>query len=94
MVLSHEEEKARRKAFHKETADKRADMLVYVTEPLDKPLTICGPLSAVLYASTSAKDTDWFITLSEVKPDGESSSASSRAKSAPATVNRFQSPRC
>ncbi len=70
-VISSEEEKKRREAFHRETTDKRADILVYLTEPLEAPLTFCGPLSAVLYASSSAVDTDWFVTLSEEKADGE-----------------------
>ncbi len=70
-VISTEEEKKRHEAFHRETADKRADILVYLTEPLEAPLTFCGPLSAVLYASSSAVDTDWFVTLSEEKADGE-----------------------
>jgi putative CocE/NonD family hydrolase len=70
-VISVEEEKKIRKAFHRETTDKRADILVYLTEPLEAPLTVCGPLSAVIYASSSALDTDWFMTLSEDKPDGE-----------------------
>jgi hypothetical protein len=71
IVLSEEEEKKKHKAFHRETADQRPDMLVFITEALTEPLTFCGPLSAVLYASSSAKDTDWFITLSEEKADGE-----------------------
>ena len=33
---------------------------------------ITGPISAVLYASSSAVDTDWVVRLSEVKPDGRS----------------------
>jgi hypothetical protein len=70
-VISAEEEKKRMKAFHRETADKRNDILVYVTEPFETPLTVCGPVSAVIHASSSAKDTDWFVTLSEEKADGE-----------------------
>ena len=70
-VLSVEEEKKRMKGFHRETADKRNDILVYLSEPFEAPLTFCGPVSAVIYASSSAKDTDWFVSLSEEKPDGE-----------------------
>jgi hypothetical protein len=50
--------------------DQRSDILVYQTPPLKKPLTFAGPLSAVLYAATSAKDTDWFIRLCVVDPRG------------------------
>ena len=70
-VISVEEERKRAKAFHRETADKRNDILVYLAEPFDAPLTICGPLSVVIHASSSARDTDWFVTLSEEKADGE-----------------------
>jgi hypothetical protein len=44
---------------------------VYQTDPLTEPLTFAGPVSAVLYASTSAKDTDWFMRLVEVEKDGK-----------------------
>jgi putative CocE/NonD family hydrolase len=63
-VDSRKEERKLR-AFHQKVTDERKDILVYRTDPLTKPLTICGPLSAVLFASTTAKDTDWFITLCE-----------------------------
>ena len=33
-------------------------------------LVIAGPVSAVLYASSSAKDTDWFMRLSEIDEKG------------------------
>lgn len=49
----------------------REDMLVYETAPFEQPLTIAGPISAVLYASSSAKDTDWFVTIYIVAEDGE-----------------------
>ena len=41
----------------------RKDVLVYDTEPFEEPFTIAGPISATLYASTSAKDTDWCVML-------------------------------
>ena len=52
----------------------REDMLVYETAPFEQPLTIAGPISAVLYASSSAKDTDWCVTLYVVAEDGGISS--------------------
>jgi len=48
----------------------RNDILVYETAPFDLPQTIAGPISAVLYASSSAKDTDWCVTLYTVTEDG------------------------
>jgi putative CocE/NonD family hydrolase len=70
-IIDVEEAKARREAFHNLTTDARKDILVYRTEPLAEPLTVAGPLSAVLYASTSAKDTDWFVSLMDVDEEGK-----------------------
>jgi putative CocE/NonD family hydrolase len=39
----------------------REDILVYQTEPLEESLMVAGPVSAKLYASSSAKDTDWVV---------------------------------
>jgi putative CocE/NonD family hydrolase len=49
----------------------RKDILVYQTEPLEEPLTIVGPVSVVLYASSSAPDTDWFVNFEAVKGEEE-----------------------
>lgn len=48
----------------------RADMLVYTSEPLGEAVTIAGEISAELYASSSAKDTDWLVRLLDVDADG------------------------
>lgn len=48
----------------------RSDILVYETAPFERPLTIAGPISAVLYASSSARDTDWCVTLYGVDENG------------------------
>jgi putative CocE/NonD family hydrolase len=56
----------------------RDDLLVYETSPFEEPLTIMGPISATLYASSSAKDTDWFVTLYQVDADGNLSRFISR----------------
>src|SRR5579871_609080 len=50
----------------------RKDILVYTTPPFEKPYTIAGPMSAVLYASSSARDTDWFIHVVELDEEGKS----------------------
>lgn len=44
--------------------------LVYTSEPLDRDLTIIGPVTCVLHALTSASDTDWVVRLTDVHPDG------------------------
>jgi uncharacterized protein len=48
----------------------RNDVLVYTSEPLSEPLEVTGPVKVVLYASTTAKDTDWTAKLVDVHPDG------------------------
>lgn len=49
---------------------KRADVLTFTSEPLPHEVTIAGPITAVVYASTSGKDTDFTAKLSVVRPDG------------------------
>jgi putative CocE/NonD family hydrolase len=61
---------ADRLAYHAKVASERPDMLVYETEPMAGDLTFAGPVSGVLYASSSARDTDWFMRLSEVDAEG------------------------
>jgi hypothetical protein len=68
---SVDEARLRAKAHYGLIDSLRTDILVYETPPLTEPLTIAGPISAVLYASSSAKDTDWFVRLSEVTEQGE-----------------------
>jgi putative CocE/NonD family hydrolase len=66
---SIEAERAKARAYYSEVDLERADILVYDSPPMDEAITIVGPISAVLYASTSAKDTDWFMRLSKVDED-------------------------
>ena len=47
----------------------RPDVLTWQTEPLDRPLTISGELSATLFASTTGSDADWIVKLIDVYPD-------------------------
>ena len=53
-------------------AESRADILVYTSAPLEEPLEIAGNVTAVLYASSDAPDTDWLVRLTDVDPDGNS----------------------
>ena len=52
-------------------AEKREDVLVYSTEPLEKGIEITGPVKMILYASSSAKDTDYMVKLVDVFPNGK-----------------------
>ena len=49
---------------------RRDDVLVFTSEELKKPLVIVGMVSAELYVSTSAVDTDFVTRLSDVHPNG------------------------
>jgi len=50
--------------------EQRADVLVYSTKPLTEDVEAIGPVEVVLYASTSARDTDFTAKLVDVFPDG------------------------
>jgi ankyrin repeat protein len=49
---------------------KRQDILVYQSEPLTERVEVTGNPTVELYASSSAPDTDWFVRLIDVFPDG------------------------
>jgi len=48
----------------------RDDVLVYSTAPLDRDVTVVGPVKVRLYAASSARDTDFTAKLVDVQPDG------------------------
>lgn len=48
-------------ADHEKIMDTRKDMLIFESTPFDADIQVAGPISATLYASTSGKDTDWFV---------------------------------
>jgi putative CocE/NonD family hydrolase len=50
--------------------ERRDDVLVYTGEPLAEDLTVCGPIKVELYASSTAKDTDFMGMLIDVWPEG------------------------
>jgi len=49
---------------------KRADILVYQTDPLTTPMEVTGYPEVILHAASSAPDTDFFAKLIDVAPDG------------------------
>ena len=51
--------------------ERRDDVLCYTSGELDSALEVIGPIEMVLYAASSAKDTDWIVRLSDVYPDGK-----------------------
>jgi putative CocE/NonD family hydrolase len=51
--------------------EKRHDVLVYTTAPLTDDLEITGPIKLILYAASTATDTDFTAKLVDVFPNGE-----------------------
>lgn len=49
----------------------RRDVLVFQTEPLTEDVVVVGPIEVVLYASSSAVDTDFTAKLVDVYPPSE-----------------------
>src|SRR3569623_89255 len=52
------------------SVERRNDVLVYTTPEMKAPTEITGPIKMELFASTSAKATDWTAKLVDVRPDG------------------------
>jgi hypothetical protein len=51
-------------------AEKRQDVLVYSTAPLESDVEVTGPVMLDLFATTSAADTDFTAKLVDVGPEG------------------------
>lgn len=49
---------------------RRDDVLVYMTPPLDQAVEVTGPIVVELYAASSAPDTDFMAMLLDVHPSG------------------------
>jgi putative CocE/NonD family hydrolase len=56
--------------FDQSRIEKREDILCYTTPELKEDIEITGPLELHLFASTSARDTDFTAKLVDVYPDG------------------------
>ncbi|HWH68000.1 MAG TPA: CocE/NonD family hydrolase, partial [Candidatus Sulfotelmatobacter sp.] len=52
-------------------AEERADVLVYSTPPLEQAVEVTGPVKLILFAASSARDTDFTAKLVDVHPDGK-----------------------
>ena len=50
----------------------RNDVLVYTSKPLESDLEVTGPIVAEIWASSSAKDTDFLFKVTDIYPDGYS----------------------
>ncbi len=52
--------------------EQREDILVYTTPDLKKDIEVTGPVKVILYASSSAVNTDFTAKMTDVYPDGRS----------------------
>jgi uncharacterized protein len=57
-------------SFDQSEVEARNDVLIYTTPELREGVEATGPIKAVLYASSSAKDTDFTVKLVDVYPEG------------------------
>ena len=55
-----------------QSIESRADVLVFTSAPLAKPLEVTGRIRARLWVASDAPDTDFFVRLCDVYPDGRS----------------------
>jgi putative CocE/NonD family hydrolase len=49
--------------------DGRPDVVTWVSDPLEEPLTVRGPITAHLFAETTGTDADWVVKLIDAYPD-------------------------
>ncbi len=57
-------------AYDQRPVEERRDVLVYTSAPMDTALEVTGPVKVMLYATSSAPDTDFTAKLVDVRPDG------------------------
>ena len=50
-------------------ASRRPDVLTYQTDVLTSPLTLAGPIQALLQVATTGSDADWVVKIIDVYPD-------------------------
>ena len=57
-------------AYDQRPIEVREDVLVYTTPPMEQDTEVTGPITVRLYASSSARDTDFTAKLVDVEPSG------------------------
>jgi putative CocE/NonD family hydrolase len=58
--------------FDQRKIERRPDVLTYSTDVLQEDTEVTGPITVILFASSSAPDTDFVARLTDVYPDGRS----------------------
>jgi predicted acyl esterase len=57
-------------AFDQRKMEEREDILVYTSDPFEHGIEVSGPIEAILYVSSDARDTDITVKVSDVYPRG------------------------
>src|SRR5439155_25431774 len=57
-------------AYDQQEIERRQDVLVYSTPPLERDVEVTGPMTVTLWAATSAPDTDFTAKLVDVCEHG------------------------
>jgi putative CocE/NonD family hydrolase len=57
--------------YDQSSVEARQDVLVYTTPVLEQDLEVTGPVKLILWAASSARDTDFTGKLVDVNPDGK-----------------------
>jgi uncharacterized protein len=57
--------------FDQSSLEDRADILVYTSSALERPLEVTGQVTVTLHAASSVRDTDFTAKLVDVYPDGK-----------------------
>ena len=70
LMTSHAEEPMRAGPVDQQSIERRGDVLVYTSSPLGCDTEVIGPVTVVLYAESSARDTDFTARLTDVDPAG------------------------
>jgi putative CocE/NonD family hydrolase len=58
--------------FDQRSLERRDDVLVYKTKPLERDIELTGPVKLKLFVSSSATDTDFWAQITDVFPNGYS----------------------
>jgi hypothetical protein len=58
--------------YDQRSTESRPDVLIFTTPVLAQPMEVIGKITAKLWVSSSAKDTDFMAKLMDVYPDGRS----------------------
>ncbi|MEM4058841.1 MAG: CocE/NonD family hydrolase [Thermoplasmata archaeon] len=58
--------------FDQRPVERRDDVLVYQTDPIERDIEVSGPIKLKLFVSSSAIDTDFWAQVTDVYPNGYS----------------------